>query len=623
METMIAGIADRLRKKKSLEYWKKSQMREVIEDYYRRNGDIYNCEMLQHKKMIPEIKESFDTGVFYADRNELTDVSLYEKEFGYPLPEEIAAYINCCWHGYICGFLKNYPGVAELFPVCQEEGKTCNDILYHHMYGIITVDRAWRKHKGYNKRYIPIGFQYINQDTVQLILYERETKKIYLEDWKTPCSEYVGVAEERKIADSLEDFIKGLCIVPYIRTGRNIDENASMRKSIEDYYLRTGDIYNCEMLRHEKMIPEIQESFDAGIFYTDRRELTDVTLYEKELGYPLPEEIEAYINCCWHGYICGVSPECPGVVELFPVYQKKGKNCNDILYQDVDGIITMTKAWIRNKGLKGFIPIGAQYDYNLQRGKMSIKSYVLYERGTGRIYLEEIVGRIVGERKIAGSLKELIRGLQRLPDIDQERDIDENASMREVIEDYYKRLKGRYLSSNREEHMKAIPKIREAFAKEIYCVDREEQTDLSLYEKEFGYPLPEEVAEYVNCCWHSYITGYYKGDRKSRRCITLCAAFQKEGENCNELLYEWKGIIGITKEWEEEGGDVQRYIGIGWLHEFEEYEEYVFYDRETGGIYCELRDEGESCDDINSISSGLVEEKPIASSLKDFILHLN
>ena len=84
-----------------------------------------------------------------------------------------------------------------------------------------------------------------------------------------------------------------------------------------------------------------------------------------------------------------------------------------------------------------------------------------------------------------------------------------------------------------------------------------------------------------------------------------------------------KGIIGITKDWEEEGGNVQRYVGIGWLNELDQYEEYVFYDRETGGIYCELRDEDESYDDIDSISSGLVEEKPIASSLKDFILHLS
>ena len=398
----------------------------------------------------------------------------------------------------------------------------------------------------------------------------------------------------------METMIAG--IADRLRKKKSLEywKKSQMREVIEDYYRRNGDIYNCEMLQYKKMIPEIKESFDTGVFYADRNELTDVSLYEKEFGYPLPEEIAAYINCCWHGYIYGFEKKHSWKMVLFPVYQEEGKQSDDILLHSSNNItlLGMAEEWKYYGDIKHYIPIGLQ-------DKPNIRRFILYERETGKVYLESVQSGVPEITPIAINLKEFIKNLNVTLRYKREIELDKNASMKEIIQNYYERMGDWYIQNRKSEHMKAIPEIREVFKEGIYYLERDKLTDLSLYKKEFGYSLPEEVADYINSCWHSYICGYYKG---KGQCIYLCAVFQKEGETCDSLLYRLQGIFQLTKQWKEYGGDIARYVVIGWMSHAEEF---VLYDRKSSGIYYE---------NVADMTGNI--QGPIASSLRDLILHL-
>ena len=176
--------------------------------------------------------------------------------------------------------------------------------------------------------------------------------------------------------------------------------------------------------------------------------------------------------------------------------------------------------------------------------------------------------------------------------------------MRMAIENYYKKMKkcpGYYAN---EDFSEISREIRKKFKYGIIPVERTDKTDVSLFKKTYGYDLPSEIVSYINLFWHPWISGSYAGVHE---CIVLFSVLKKEGDNSNDILFYEQGLMKLAETWSEIGGDIQRYIPIGWLNYSGSY---VVYEVKTGNIYVE---------DMDSDEDGVLEDKPIASSLKELI----
>lgn len=89
-------------------------------------------------------------------------------------------------------------------------------------------------------------------------------------------------------------------------------------------------------------------------------------------------------------------------------------------------------------------------------------------------------------------------------------------------------------------------------------VERNNKTDVSIFEKEFGYKLPIEIVSYINIFWHPCISGYCN----TKEAIVLFSVLMNEGDTSDDLLFYKNGLITMSREWREIGGDIQRYIPI-------------------------------------------------------------
>lgn len=152
---------------------------------------------------------------------------------------------------------------------------------------------------------------------------------------------------------------------------------------------------------------------------------------------------------------------------------------------------------------------------------------------------------------------------------------------------------------------KVSDELKEAFLSRKYFIEKKEKTDMSLFEQEFGYKMPDEIENYLNAYWHPGIFGFYK----FHECICLFAVVKYENESADDILFNGNGIIYQAKKWKAVfGGDINSYIPIGYLMSPEEA---VLYDVKSGRIYLEDAD-----------NEGCPESEPFASSLKDLISHL-
>lgn len=136
-------------------------------------------------------------------------------------------------------------------------------------------------------------------------------------------------------------------------------------------------------------------------------------------------------------------------------------------------------------------------------------------------------------------------------------------------------------------------------------VERKDETDMSLFEKEFGYKLPIEIIKYINIFWHPWISGCCNGVHEA---IVLFSVLKREGDSCDDILFYKNGLITMAREWKEIG-DIQKYIPIGWLGYSGSY---VFYEVKENNIFLEKWD-----------IDGEVDNIPIAGSLKELINNLN
>lgn len=135
--------------------------------------------------------------------------------------------------------------------------------------------------------------------------------------------------------------------------------------------------------------------------------------------------------------------------------------------------------------------------------------------------------------------------------------------------------------------------------------ERTDKTDISLFKKEFGFQLPDDIAKYINIFWHPSIYGYLFDSE----CIVLFSVLKKEGDSCDEVLFYKNGLMEMARNWDEVG-DINKYIPIGWLSYSGTF---VLYEISTGEIFLEDREA-----DVD----GLIEEKPIAESMSKLIENL-
>lgn len=178
--------------------------------------------------------------------------------------------------------------------------------------------------------------------------------------------------------------------------------------------------------------------------------------------------------------------------------------------------------------------------------------------------------------------------------------------MRGTIEKYFDKLK-KYPNYYENEDLSEISdEIKSKFGKGIIPIEREDETDISLFEKEFGYKLPDEIVDYINIFWHPYISGYLCVPE----CIVLFPVLKKEGDSSDDILFYENGLITMSKEWAEIG-DVQKYIPIGWLGYSGGH---VLYEVKTGKIFLE---------DMDADVDGRIENKPIINSLKELINNMD
>lgn len=140
----------------------------------------------------------------------------------------------------------------------------------------------------------------------------------------------------------------------------------------------------------------------------------------------------------------------------------------------------------------------------------------------------------------------------------------------------------------------------------IYFIPKDAKTSLTTIENNLGYTLPLDILDYIDLFWHPCVKGFYKIEE----CIILFSVIKYDNEADDAFLYHKYGLIDMAKTWKEiSGGDVKRYLPIGWTGYSGGY---ILYYLKTGMIYEE---------DFDNV--GVPSEKPLANSLKELISNLN
>lgn len=172
--------------------------------------------------------------------------------------------------------------------------------------------------------------------------------------------------------------------------------------------------------------------------------------------------------------------------------------------------------------------------------------------------------------------------------------------MKIAIQNYFEKVKEYPDYYANEDFSKVSTELKIKMGKGTFFLERKDETDLSLFETEFGYKLPPEIENYINLFWHPCISGY----SNAKEAIILFAVLKEEGDSSNDILFYKNSLITMAKDWEEIG-DIQKFIPIGWLGHSGGY---VLYEVSSNKVFLE-----------NMNIDGEVEETPIANSLKELI----
>lgn len=177
------------------------------------------------------------------------------------------------------------------------------------------------------------------------------------------------------------------------------DTIAAYERKIVSGRIRYNNIFD-----FSKVSSDLKQVFLSGKFFIEKKDKTDTSLFEKELGYKMPQDIEEYLNSYWHPGIFGFSkfPEC---ICLSAVVKYENENADDVLFNK-HGIVYWAKQWrdVFDGNINEYLPIGSL---------MSPELMVLYEVKTGRIFMEDIDNEGNPEKApFENSLKELIQHLE-------------------------------------------------------------------------------------------------------------------------------------------------------------------------------------------------------------------
>ena len=148
-------------------------------------------------------------------------------------------------------------------------------------------------------------------------------------------------------------------------------------------------------------------------------------------------------------------------------------------------------------------------------------------------------------------------------------------------------------------------RIRQLFEKRQFFSERKSSTSLDLFEKEFGYKLPDDVVDLINLFWHTEIYGYYK----ITECIILFSCHNHLTESDSDILLQKGGIIELARSWRADyKGDINHFLPIGWTGYSGRY---ILYELNSGRIFEEDLD-----------NDGSPVREPFAGSLKELIQNL-
>lgn len=176
-----------------------------------------------------------------------------------------------------------------------------------------------------------------------------------------------------------------------------------------------------------------------------------------------------------------------------------------------------------------------------------------------------------------------------------------------AFKSYYERLISKPYYFQNEDYSNVDVNIRACFRNGTVPVKRTSGTDFSIFREKYGYDLPSEIQEYINLYWHSYISGFnHKMKQYSDEAIILFQVLKYQGENDNDVLYHRCGLLELSDQWIKYGGDIHRFIPVGWTG-------YsggdILYNTETSQIH------------ITDLDENIIEDA-IADSLSDLIKYL-
>lgn len=195
--------------------------------------------------------------------------------------------------------------------------------------------------------------------------------------------------------------------------------------------------------------------------------------------------------------------------------------------------------------------------------------------------------------------------------------------MKDALINYSKKAMARPNYYNPGKYEGVVSELKTEFQRSI-LVPRTTKTNFEPFRSRFGFELPDDIKDYINLYWHSYIEGaydcykqdengeYYKFDEGQ----ILFPVLKHNRETDDDVLFQKNGVYDLTEQLyknckkehyccDDITKEVKEYICIGWTG----YAAHaVLYKIATGEIYLESWREDRLADD-----------KPIAASLSELI----
>lgn len=163
----------------------------------------------------------------------------------------------------------------------------------------------------------------------------------------------------------------------------------------------------------------------------------------------------------------------------------------------------------------------------------------------------------------------------------------QKSAMKKAILEYYQKVQNLdYNYCQYEDYSNVDDEIKAQFQHGKAPVRRNTKTDFKVFKDHFGYELPQEIQDYINLFWHSYIVGFIDGiESYTDEAIDLFQVIKYKNENDNDMLYHECGIMYLAEHREKYEKDTDKYIPVGWT---DYYGSDILYEVKTGKIFCDF-----------------------------------